>query len=122
MRIKKLVEDITFHHVGPLGFHLLPGVPSSIITKIKAIWLSARHPPTLVVFQLPCMGNFTHESEERYQRALHHLSHRPLLQLEELGSETGLPRPLSQQQPLPPAQHSNLAKCFHSTVYLIFPG
>lgn len=69
MRIKRLVEDITFHHVGPLGFHLLPGVPSSIITKIKAIWLSARHPPTLVVFQLPCMGNFTHESEERCQRA-----------------------------------------------------
>lgn len=113
---KKLAGDAPFHHVEPLGFHLLPGVPSSIIAKIKTIWLSARHPPTLAFFQPPHRtGSSGRESGERS----------PLASFAAGTAgpgawETGLARPLSQQQPLPPAQHLNLAPCFRSTVCVIF--
>lgn len=87
---KKLAGDAPFRHVEPLGFHLLPGVPSSIIAKIKTIWPSARHPPTLAFFQPPRRtGSSGRESGERSPQGLRHLSRWPLLQLGQLGLEPG---------------------------------
>lgn len=83
--MKRLVAEITFHHVKALGLHLLHGVPSSLIAKMKTIWSSARYHPPRVFFQL---GNFMCESEARCQQGFHHPSCWPFLQLEELGSET----------------------------------
>lgn len=44
-RRKRLVVGITFHHVRASAFHVSPAVPSPIITEMRAIWLSTRHPP-----------------------------------------------------------------------------